>query len=126
VFVELVADHFLARNFAMVQGEPLADFSSRAYATLAEHITHFPAPAVRFFQFMQERDLFRLYLGVASVERAFGHICERLRRPELLEPSMTALHARYDEFEQDFLRYYPALRHHASEWLAGESRSADH
>ena len=31
---------------------------------------------------------------------------------------MAALRADYDQYEADFLRYYPALREHADQWLA--------
>ena len=122
VFVDLVADHFLARHFETVHGEPLAAFTSRTYAMLGEHEAHFPIDAARFFRFMRDHDLLGRYVEVEPVERAFRRIAERLGRSEAVKESMAALRAGYREFEEDFLRYYPALQTHAVEWLAGDQR----
>jgi acyl carrier protein phosphodiesterase len=117
VFVDLVADHFLARHFESVHGEPLGTFTERTYAMLGAHEAHLPFEAVRFFRFMRDHDLLGRYVGIEPVERAFRRIAERLRRSEAVSESMAALRADYREFEDDFLRYYPALQGHAATWL---------
>jgi acyl carrier protein phosphodiesterase len=124
VFIDLVADHFLARHFETVHGEPLAAFTARTYASLGAHEAHFPIDAARFFRFMRDHDLLGRYVEVEPIERAFRRIAERLRRAEAVRESMAALRAGYREFEEDFLRYYPALQTHAGEWLAGNQRPA--
>lgn len=118
VFIDLVADHFLARHFETVHGEPLAEFTSRIYRILEEHEAHLPVDARRFFRFMRDHDLFGRYVEIEPIERAFRRIAERFRRGEAVRESMAALHAGYRDFEGDFLRYYPALQTHAGEWLA--------
>jgi len=120
VFIDLVADHFLARHFEVVHGEPLADFTSRTYAILGEHETHFPIYASRFFRFMRDHDLLGRDVDIEPIERAFRRIAERLRRAEAVMESMAALRAGYHDFEDDFLRYYPSLQAHAGNWLAGD------
>ncbi|HTK99287.1 MAG TPA: ACP phosphodiesterase [Pseudomonadales bacterium] len=117
VFIDLVADHFLARHFEAVHGEPLAAFSSRIYAVLEQHESLFPVNAVRFSRFMRDRDLLGRYVDIDPIERAFRRIAERLGREEAVHESMAALRDGYREFEDDFLRYYPALQAHASDWL---------
>ena len=124
VFIDLVADHFLARHFETVHGEPLTTFTSRTYAILEAHEAHFPIDAARFFRFMRDHDLLGRYVEVDPIERAFRRIAERLRRAEAVKQSMAALRADYREFEEDFLRYYPALQIHAREWLAGNQQPA--
>lgn len=118
VFVDLVADHFLARHFENAHGEPLTEFSTRTYEILANHEDHLPPQAIRFARFMRERDLFGLYVDLDPIERAFHRIAQRLGREDAVEESMRALRMHYAEFERDFFLYYPALRAHATEWLA--------
>lgn len=118
VFIDLVADHFLARHFETIHGEPLAEFAPRIYAILGEHEAHLPNDARRFFHFMRDHDLFGRYVEIEPLERAFRRIAERFRRGESVRESMDALRAGYRDFEADFLRYYPALQAHAEEWLA--------
>lgn len=117
VFIDLVADHFLARHFESVHGEPLAAFTARTYTTLHEHEAHLPVDAARFFHFMREHDLLGRYTGLDPIERAFRRIANRLGRAEAVDESMSALRADYGEFENDFLHYYPALQAHAAVWL---------
>lgn len=124
VFIDLVADHFLARHFQSAHDEPLADFAMHAYEILADYEDYFPTQAVRFSRFMREHDLFGRYVDLDPVERAFSRIAQRLGREETVAESMAALRTDYLDFEGDFLRYYPALRTHVAEWLAGEQRRA--
>ncbi len=72
VFIDLVADHFLARHFETVHGEPLAEFSR---PRLRDSGRARSAPAgstpVRFSRFMRDHDLFGRYVELEPVERAF-------------------------------------------------------
>jgi len=124
VFIDLVADHFLARHFESIHGEPLAWFTTRVYAILGAHASQLPIDAARFFRFMRDHDLLGRYVGIDPIERAFLRIAERLGRPEAVTESMAALHAGYREFESDFLRYYPALQRHARAWLTEDRQRA--
>ena len=124
VFIDLVADHFLARHFESVHGEPLGGFTARVYAVLGAHESQLPVDAARFFRFMRDHDLLGRYVGIDPIERAFRRIAERLGRPEAVTESMAALHADYRDFESDFLRYYPALQRHAHAWLTQEGQRA--
>lgn len=124
VFIDLVADHFLARHFEAVHDEPLATFTLRTYATLADHLAHFPPTALRFFHFMCDHDLLSRYVSLDPIEHAFLRISERLGQTGIVSESMAALRADYHEFEQDFLHYYPALREHAEQWLLDERSAA--
>jgi acyl carrier protein phosphodiesterase len=117
VFIDLVADHFLARHFESVHAEPLAVFSHRAYETLASRSDLFPPGARRFFHYLREHDLFGRYTHADSVERAFTRIGDRLGLDGIVTPAMTALGDNYEKLEADFLRYYPALQQHAEHWL---------
>jgi len=118
VFIDLVTDHFLARTFERWHGEPLPQFTTRAYRTLHAHATLLSDDANRFLLFASEHDLFSTYAYLAPIERAFGRICRRLDRLELAPTCMAALDADYAAFEADFHEYYPALQSHADDWLA--------
>jgi len=118
VFVDLLADHFLAIHFQRMHDETLREFELRAYRTLADFRAHFPPRAERFFDFLHSRAVFSRYTDVASVGRAFERVSERLRMPGIADDAMGALTQDYPAFENDFLRYYPALQRHSRQWLA--------
>lgn len=125
VFVDLIADHFLARHFELMHAEALGSFNDRTYSTLAGRIGQFPPQARRFFHYLREQDLFGRYVEVGTVERAFARIGERLGIDGIVAPAMTAFAADYRSFEADFLRYYPALQAHAQQWLASAVPRSD-
>ena len=117
VFVDLVADHFLALHFRTLYGEPLEQFTSHAYRTLSDHEVLLPTSAARFMRFAREHDVFGSYVSTGPVERAFGRICARLGRDDDVAACMQTFVREYDAFDADFRRYYPALRTHAELWL---------
>jgi acyl carrier protein phosphodiesterase len=117
VFVDLLADHFLAIHFHHLHGEPLRDFEQRAYLTLARYSDSFPPRARRFFEYLASRAVFGRYIDVVTVGQAFERVGERLGIVDVTEPAMTALTDDYAGFEADFLRYYPALQSHSRQWL---------
>ena len=121
VFIDLVTDHFLARTFEQWHGEPLAQFTTRAYRTLQAHDAVLTDAANRFLRFASERDLFSTYSELEPIERAFGRICRRLERVDLVGICMTGLEADYAAFRADFEDYYPALQSHADAWLARQA-----
>jgi acyl carrier protein phosphodiesterase len=118
VFVDLLADHFLAIHFRRMHGESLADFERRAYRTLARYSAGFPPRAQRFFDYLHSGGVFSRYTDVVTVGQAFERVGERLGIADVAAPAMTALTHGYDAFEADFLRYYPALQRHSARWLA--------
>ncbi len=122
VFIDLLADHFLARRFEYEHGQSLATFAPYAYGILANHEDYFPAPALRLSRFMRDNDLFSRYVDLDPVERAFRRIARRLGYDALVGECMTALRGSYKAFEYDFSRYYPALREHTAVWLSQASQ----
>lgn len=123
VFVDLVADHVLARRFDELEGQSLSSFTHYAYEVLDDARHLYPDAARRFLDVMRRHDLLGAYTEPRAVERAFQHIAERLRQTDIVAPAMAALEADYVGFETDFGHYYPDLKSHTAEWLAnGQTR----
>ena len=120
VFVDLVADHVLARRFDELEGQSLSSFAHYAYEVLEDSRHLYSDPARRFLDTMRSHDLLSAYTKPRVIERAFAHIAERLRQPDIVAPAMAALEADYLGFEADFTHYYPDLKAHTAEWLAIE------
>jgi acyl carrier protein phosphodiesterase len=118
VFVDLIADHFLAREFDRHFDESLADFSRRTYAALDAHLDSLPAAARRFRRFVEETDLFERYRHLETVARGFRRIAERLSMPDVDAAGARTFETEYAGLLSDFGRYFPDIREHASGWIA--------
>ncbi|TDJ42952.1 MAG: DUF479 domain-containing protein [Gammaproteobacteria bacterium] len=118
VFVDLVADHVLARRFAEWEGQSLSSFTRYTYQVLDDARHLYPDPARRFLDVMRTHDLLGAYTEPRVIERAFLHIAKRLHLTDIVAPAMATLRAQYAGFETDFSQYYPDLKSHTADWLA--------
>ena len=118
IFVDLVADHVLARRFDELEGQSLRSFTRYTYEVLEDSRHLYPEPALRFLDAMRRHDILSAYTEPRVIERAFAHIAERLRQTDIVAPAMATLKADYAGFEADFADYYPDLKSHTAEWLA--------
>ncbi len=120
-FIDLLADHLLARDFERHHGEELEVFTERVHGAIGVRQAQMRPRARRYFEFMRETRLFCRYRSLDAVESAFTRIALRLQRPEAVAPMMIAVTEHYDELADDFERYYPVLAQHAADWITNRS-----
>lgn len=118
IFVDVVADHALARHWQRFHPEPLTDFTARAYAAIEPHADRLPDHGRRFFDYMREVDLLARYAEREAMERGLLSVTRRLRRTHLDEAALDAVDAALPGLERDFLDYYPDMVSHAAAWLS--------
>ncbi len=118
IFVDVVADHLLARHWQRFHPRALETFTAETYAAIRPHVDQLPARGQRFFDYMSEHDLLANYRTREAMERALCSITRRLSRPVSDARMLADVQARLPELEADFLDYFPDLIHHAAAWLA--------
>ena len=123
-FVDVVADHCLARHWARFSKEPLEAFSARTYGQIAVHDHLLPPAGARLFDYMQEVDLLASYTQRATMERALTSITRRLRHTHLDSELAEAVEVLLADLEADFLDYFPELVEHARDWVGAELSAA--
>ncbi|MEQ8860652.1 MAG: ACP phosphodiesterase [Pseudomonadales bacterium] len=121
IFVDVVADHLLARHWQRFHPQALPEFSARAYLAIATHSDRLPPAGLRFFDWMQERDLLTAYRDAEAMHGGLRSITRRLRRENLDDSVQEAVARALPGLEADFLDYFPDLVRHASAWLAQRS-----
>jgi len=117
IFVDVVADHLLARHWQRFHPLALETFTAGTYACIRPHLDQLPVEGQRFFHYMSEHDLLANYRHTAAMERALCSITRRLSRPVSDARMLADVHARLPELEGDFLDYFPDLIGHAAAWL---------
>jgi acyl carrier protein phosphodiesterase len=118
VFVDVIADHLLARHWSRFHPDRLTDFTRGAYAAIEPHVARLPQPGQRLFSYMVEQDLFAQYLEPRVLYRTLESVTRRLKRPELNDGLEALVAERMAELDHDFLEYFPDLLAHAEDWLA--------
>jgi len=117
VFVDVVADHLLARSWAQHHPEPLPCFSARAYAVIGAHAHRLPEAGRLFLDHARRHDLFAAYADTSTLHGALGSVARRLNRPWLAQPTIAAVTAALPRLAEDFEHYFPELVAHAGAWL---------
>ena len=117
IFVDLIADHFLACRFERLHDAELVVFTASAYDCIHQHRRQLSLGARTFYEHARRRDLFAAYGETAVLARTVERVAQRLRRPELAALAMAQFEARQAELADDFEAYYPALLAQTADWL---------
>ena len=123
IFVDLVADHLLARAWARYHPQPLTSFSAGAYATIAPHVPRLPESGQRFYRYMSAHDLLARYRDLDTLHQSLGSVARRLKREPLTDSINDAVDQQLPGLAADFDDYFPALVAHANEWLKSRGYS---
>lgn len=86
-FVDVVYDHFLARDSAEFPGDTLQNFSQRVYRTIDQYQQWLPDSFQRMFPYMKAQDWLYHYREPSGTIKSFGGV---VRRAAYLAESDTA------------------------------------
>lgn len=119
VIVDVFYDHFLAANWKKFHPQSLVDFASDTYSTLQHFSEELPAEFKRMLPYMVRGNWLVSYAEISGIHRALSGMASRTPYVSKMEEASVDLKAHYDEFRNDFEKFFPALREFAGEWLTG-------
>ncbi len=126
IMVDMFYDHFLARHWAEFSDEPLASYTARLYALLAERPALLPERLREILPLMRRDDWLASYRELASVSFALDRMGEKRLRPgNRLAGSGAELEAAYAGFERDFLEFFPDALDFAARFRAQAAGGQD-
>jgi acyl carrier protein phosphodiesterase len=120
VFVDVIADHLLARHWQRFHPSPLEAFTARAYRAIEARRDQLPADGQRFLEYMSDHDLLARYRDPVTMHRALQSVTRRLGRSHLDGEMAVVVDAELAGLEADFLSYFPDLISHAAGWLEAQ------
>lgn len=124
IFVDVIADHLLAKRWGQFCRTPLNDFTSGVYQVIEQRAELLPDRGLRFFEHMVAVDLLAGYAKRAVMMRSLGSLTHRLGRPALDTPLAVVVESEFEGLEEDFLSYFPDLVSHARVWLHAREASS--
>ena len=123
-FVDVIADHCLARHWQLYSEEPLEDFSARTYGQIALHHQWLSEHGKRFFSYMCDVDLLAGYRDPRVMHRGLSSITRRIDQQHLNAELTPAVENLLVALEEDFLDYFPLLMGHAQTWVTPQISAA--
>jgi acyl carrier protein phosphodiesterase len=122
IMIDLFYDHFLALHWKSYFDQPLESFTAETYALMAAHPELLPPRLAQLLPHMQAGDWLASYRVLESVASALDRIGQhRLAAPNALPGSAAELEARYRDFEQDFLSFFPDAQAYSEAFRRGRT-----
>lgn len=109
VLMDMIYDHFLAKNFGHYSDVSLQEYCSQLYKLLHQNHELLPEPAKRFYGYMTEHNVLFNYSSIQGLEIVLTHLNHRIRHRYQLNESIPLLLKQYDEIEEEFFIFFGEL-----------------
>ncbi|TDO95595.1 ACP phosphodiesterase [Flavobacterium sp. 245] len=117
VIVDIVYDHFLAKNWTKYSDENLESFIDRFYKSLDENYSVLTEKTQGLMPYMIERNWLLSYRTVEGIHQILTQMDRRSRNVSKMQFASEELKEFYAEFEQEFTVFFEDLRLHANQKL---------
>lgn len=121
VIVDVIYDHFLAKNWARYSDENLETFVARFYDSLTDNYESLTEKTKGLLPYMTKYNWLVSYREVDGIARILTQMDQRTRNNSKMQFSIEELREFYTEFETEFTAFFEDLRAFASEKLASLS-----
>ncbi|MFD1602219.1 ACP phosphodiesterase [Flavobacterium artemisiae] len=117
VIVDIVYDHFLAKNWTKYSDEKLEDFINRFYNSLHQNYDILTEKTQGLMPYMIERNWLLTYRTVEGIQQILTQMDRRSKNTSRMQFAVEELKEYYDEFESEFTSFFEELRKNANEKL---------
>ena len=111
-FVDVVYDHFLARDPELFKAPPLLHFTEEVYRQTMPYLPELPAPFQKMFPYMKEQNWLYHYQFREGMRKAFGGLVRRSTYLTESETAFSIFELHYDHLQQCYNHYFPQLVDH--------------
>lgn len=109
VVVDIIYDHFLAKNFKLFSTITLQDYANQVYKLVQQYEQYLPEKAKRFYGYMIERNILYHYSSIIGIETVLTHLSRRIKNRYELQLAIPILKENYTEIENEFFVFFDDL-----------------
>jgi acyl carrier protein phosphodiesterase len=117
VFMDVVYDHFLARDDRFFEQVSLKNFSQKTYQAVGYFKPVFPERFERVFYYMQRQDWLAGYYYKENIFNAFRGIYTRAKFLRESDDAFSAFEQNYTELQDYYASFIPDIVTFVSHWL---------
>lgn len=117
VIIDIVYDHFLAKNWSNYSDEKLEDFINRFYNSLHENYAVLTEKTQGLMPYMIERNWLLSYRTVEGIHQILTQMDRRSRNVSKMQFASEELKEFYTEFEQEFTLFFEDIQQQAKQKL---------
>lgn len=117
VIMDIVYDHYLARNWAQYSDEKLEDYADNFYNLLQAHFDVLTDKTKHMLPYMRDGNWLVSYATLEGLERILFQMDYRTGNRVNMQEAMVELGQFYTEFEAEFRAFFDQLQQHCLEKL---------
>ncbi len=117
VIVDILYDHFLAKNWTKYSDETLRSFVSRFYQSLEDNFEILTPKTQRILPIMIEQNWLESYATIEGISKILFQMDYRTKFKSKMQFSVEELKEFYADFENEFTLFFEELRNHVEEKL---------
>ncbi|MEN2413335.1 acyl carrier protein phosphodiesterase [Flavobacterium mesophilum] len=117
VIVDIVYDHFLAKNWTKYSDENLESFINRFYKSLGDNYSILTEKTQGLMPYMIERNWLLSYRTVEGIHQILTQMDRRSKNVSKMQYASEELKEFYNEFEEEFTLFFEDLRLNAHQKL---------
>jgi len=117
VVVDIIYDHFLAKNWTKYSDENLEDFINRFYSSLHKNYDILTEKTQGLMPYMIERNWLLSYRTVEGIHQILTQMDRRSKNISKMQFASEELKEFYAEFEQEFTAFFEEIQHQAKQKL---------
>lgn len=115
VIMDIVYDHFLAKNWTDYSDEPLDDYADRFYRSLKDNYEVLTEKTKGMLPYMMARNWLLSYATIAGLEMILFQMDHRTKNRAHMQEAIVELQEYYTEFEDEFTLFFAELQQHCLE-----------
>jgi len=109
VVVDILYDHFLAKEWRHYHHTPLNDYTTHCYSTLLRHYQLLPQRTRSLLPHMMMDNWLLSYASLQGMRKVFQGMSRRLKYNPGIENAVDDLLQQYEGFRKDFHEFFPDL-----------------
>jgi len=120
VIVDMVYDHFLAKNWDKFHDENLYDFTQKFYLLLNKNLDRLPEKTQYIAPFMIEQNWLYSYRNIEGITKILEQMDLRTKNLSNMRYSYQTLTQHYQSLEYDFFEFIVKIHEYAQDYLTKE------
>ncbi|MDN3666859.1 acyl carrier protein phosphodiesterase [Algibacter miyuki] len=117
VIVDILYDHFLAKNWSRYSDVPLAEYVDTFYDSLEEHYNVLPSRIQKMMPYMMSDNWLLSYASIDGISRVLDGMNRRTKNRSGMNEAVNELEIFYKEFEAEFSSFFDELIAFSKEML---------
>jgi acyl carrier protein phosphodiesterase len=109
VIVDILYDHFLAKNWQKYSSTPLSEYVDGFYDTLETHYQMLPLRIQKMMPFMMTDNWLLSYASIEGISRVLEGMNRRTKNRSSMNEAVHELEIFYKEFENEFSLFFDEL-----------------